>query len=116
MTTSWVSTKAPTSPVAPGAAQPPLRGEGRDKPRSQPSGLIRPSVDRDRAAEKALRAWAFKDAEEEDRAVEDYERLSYGCSGASASVLVTPLELEARRYSCRSEDLSTYDVDGVVRG
>lgn len=40
----------------------------------------------DHDAELALREWAFKDAAEEDRALEDYEALSFGVSGASASV------------------------------
>jgi len=45
----------------------------------------RDHVDHD--AERALREWAFKDAAEEDRALEEYESLSWGVSGSSASVI-----------------------------
>ncbi len=41
----------------------------------------------DLEAEHALREWAFKDAAEEDRALEEYESLACGVSRASASVL-----------------------------
>lgn len=49
---------------------------------------LKRSQDRvDHDAERALREWAFKDAAEEDRALEDYESRACGVSRSSASVI-----------------------------
>jgi hypothetical protein len=78
---------------------------------SKPSKFKRSSERK--VGELSLRQWAFADAREEDRRLEAFE--SIGMSAASAAGLVTPVQLEERRYSCPTEDESSFDEDGWVR-
>lgn len=75
-----------------------------------PPSRFKRSTER-KVGEKALRSWAFKNAEEEDRALESYEALSYGFSSASAAELTIDEDVERER---RREAAAEYDLTGRV--
>jgi hypothetical protein len=77
---------------------------------------FRRSSERDvagRQAQAAEKHYALAEKDQLERDAE-FERLSMGLP-LNYSGLVSSVQLEARRYSCRTEDESTFEADGWVR-